>query len=376
MLYARGHLFTGDDRTWSGPNMAVAALIQRYLDQPDYALENREATFYEFERTVIRVHNVGHEEDYDYDGLDDDDDDNDYDHHVRTRGDEHTACLEQAPTNALASSQQNESREDEDVDVRHHAGLVRGIARYMRNVYGLHYGVRLRFGRRATDLARQGHRSCSNSPLRKYQGDDEPNEGAGAANDDNNGGDDGDCSFFHFAADVDLDGGLGPYAHALAFELAQARTDLMLGLFESFFSSSSSSSSVSASRASRSLSLSVRDGVEWTLSAQAGGPRHFAVRIDFADDKRRQLVSNMFGHDVPYYAPLFLDMRGAGSPVKLSCDGAGAMTLLWDVAMLEAHFRGPAARRRMWAQLAHCHRAVTLACCQAMREWHGRFRYM
>lgn len=160
------------------------------------------------------------EEDYDYDGLDDDDDDNDYDHHVRTRGDEHTACLEQAPTNALASSQQNESREDEDVDVRHHAGLVRGIARYMRNVYGLHYGVRLRFGRRATDLARQGHRSCSNSPLRKYQGDDEPNEGAGAANDDNNGGDDGDCSFFHFAADVDLDGGLGPYAHALAFEVS------------------------------------------------------------------------------------------------------------------------------------------------------------
>jgi hypothetical protein len=36
--------------------------------------------------------------------------------------------------------------------------------------------------------------------------------------------------------------------------------------------------------------------VEWTLSAQAGGPRHFAVRIAFADDKRRQLVSNMFGH--------------------------------------------------------------------------------
>jgi hypothetical protein len=154
------------------------------------------------------------EEDYDDDGLDDDD------HHGRTRDDEHTACLEQGPTNASASSQQNESREDEDGAAWHHAGLVRGIARYMRKVYGLHYGVHLHFGRRATELARQGHRSCSNSPLRKYQGDDEPNEGEGAANDDNNDDDDGDCSFFHFAADVDLDGGLGPYAHALAFEVS------------------------------------------------------------------------------------------------------------------------------------------------------------
>jgi hypothetical protein len=80
---------------------------------------------------------------------------------------------------------------------------------------------------------------------------------------------------------VDLDGGLGPYAHALAFEvsashrvtscfppfrgniltaptlikLAQAKTDLLVGLFESCFSSSSSSS---ASQACRSLSMSVR----------------------------------------------------------------------------------------------------------------------
>lgn len=108
---------------------------------------------------------------------------------------------------------------------------------------------------------------------------------------------------------------------------------------------------------------------------------------------------------MPYYAPLFLDMRGVGSPVQVrpprpirpwplrtidrwawggvggligqsSCDGAGAMTLVWDVAMLEVHAQGSGARRRMWAQLAHCHRAVHLACCQAMREWHGHFRYV